>query len=553
MKFKNLLLFLFILLISSTLVKAQLNLTELGKHTFNDRLTEVLSYVDDAGQEYAIVGLENGVAILEVTNPKSIQQLIDYPLGNSLYRDIQVYNDHAYIADESGTGLSILDLRDLPNTAPLYLWKGDGTTTFTNGHNIIIQDDGTAFVLGARPLADGALVLDLNNDPLQPEILGQYGDFYIDNAFIRNDTLYAAQIFEGTFSILDFREPNNPQLLAIQPTPAGKTHSCWLDDSGDYLFVIDEFPSGSLTAFDIQNFGDIQELGSYRSNRSENSMIHQLALIDNTLVIAHYTDGVSLVDVSYPEVLVEVGYFDTTPLEGSGLRGCWGIDPFLPSGNILVADKEEGLFILCPNYIQAAYLEGNITDASTGSPLFNVNVQLRDERGNTTSNLFGTYATGVEAAGSYDISFVRSGYCTITQENVQLQAGEVLQLDIAMQVDDGSCTSDTIVSTSEPVDTLTKCDFIFTTINENDFLTTSINISPNPTNGIFYVTLDENTPHQNEPYLIHIYDINGRLLMQKQAQTSTATLELPNATPTGIYLVEILTKQGSWTKKLVFE
>jgi hypothetical protein len=80
---------------------------------------------------------------------------------------------------------------------------------------------------------------------------------------------------------------------------------------------------------------------------------------------------VNIVDVTRPENMVETGKYDTYP-QGSGgsFDGCWGVYPFLPSGNLVVSNITPGeLWILTPSYQRACYLEGKITDASTGAPI----------------------------------------------------------------------------------------------------------------------------------------------------------------------------------------
>jgi len=65
--------------------------------------------------------------------------------------------------------------------------------------------------------------------------------------------------------------------------------------------------------------------------------------------VSHYRRGVVVFDASQPSQLVEVGHFDNylTPAANSaGTDGAWGVYPFLPSGNLLVSDIENGLFVL---------------------------------------------------------------------------------------------------------------------------------------------------------------------------------------------------------------
>jgi hypothetical protein len=50
---------------------------------------------------------------------------------------------------------------------------------------------------------------------------------------------------------------------------------------------------------------------------------------------------------SNPNQVYEEAYYDTSPLQAAYLtyQGCWGIYPFLPSGQILGSDMQEGLFV----------------------------------------------------------------------------------------------------------------------------------------------------------------------------------------------------------------
>ena len=65
--------------------------------------------------------------------------------------------------------------------------------------------------------------------------------------------------------------------------------------------------------------------------------------------VSHYRRGVVVYDAANPNQLVEVAHFDNyvTPSTNiAGTDGAWGVYPFLPSGNLLVSDIENGLFVL---------------------------------------------------------------------------------------------------------------------------------------------------------------------------------------------------------------
>jgi hypothetical protein len=93
-------------------------------------------------------------------------------------------------------------------------------------------------------------------------------------------------------------------------------------------------------------------------------------------VTSYYTSGLQIVDASRPDILVETAYYDTSPLTGDGFDGAWGAYPYLPSGNILVTDRQEGLFILGTDYPRASYFTAFVKDSVTGAPLVNAGITM---------------------------------------------------------------------------------------------------------------------------------------------------------------------------------
>ena len=56
------------------------------------------------GKEYALMGLGNGTAFVDITDPVNPIYLGKLPThtDSSTWRDIKVYNDHAFIVSEAG-------------------------------------------------------------------------------------------------------------------------------------------------------------------------------------------------------------------------------------------------------------------------------------------------------------------------------------------------------------------------------------------------------------------------------------------------------------------
>ena len=65
--------------------------------------------------------------------------------------------------------------------------------------------------------------------------------------------------------------------------------------------------------------------------------------------MSYYHDGVYVYNMNDPKNPEVIAWYDTYPQNGeqySGFEGCWGIYPYLPSGNLLAFDMTNGLFVL---------------------------------------------------------------------------------------------------------------------------------------------------------------------------------------------------------------
>ena len=195
----------------------------------------------------------------------------------------------------------------------------------------------------------------------------------------------------------------------------------------------DETGDANIDAYDVSNLGDIQEIDRFQSSPGQNVVPHNVFVIGNFLTISYYRDGAVIADATYPNKIIEVGNYDTSPnFSGNGFNGCWGVYPYLPSGNLLATDIEEGLYVLTPNYQAACFLQGIVTDGNTGATIANATITVNENSSaNTTSEFGGSYLTGVAAAGTYTITVEKVGYFTQTI-TVDLTNGITETLNIAL-------------------------------------------------------------------------------------------------------------------------
>lgn len=422
--------------ISNFQISAQFNTTLLSNIDYEQTVNDVWGYVAD-GHEYALLGTRTGTAIIDVTDPATPNELFFVPGPSSLWRDMKVWGHYAYVTNETDSGLHIFDLQYLPDSIIVTNWMGGvfqgATLNLESAHNIFIDENGIGYVLGSNIGVGGALMIDLNSDPLNPPIVGLYNEEYCHDVFVRGDTLWTAEIYEGQFAVVDITDKAMPVIMATHPTPFAFTHNCWLSEDGNTFITTDEKSNAPIGIFDVSDISDIKELAEYRSNPGSGVIPHNTFFYNNFIVTSYYRDGARITDATFPNAPIEVGYYDTSPLAGDNFNGCWGVYPYLPSGILLASDMEEGLFVIQPEYTQACYLQGTITNAQTGLPLLGVQIVFNGmPETQTQTGLNGTFQTGVANNGVYSVTLSLYGYETQVIE-VEMQNGIITPLSIAME------------------------------------------------------------------------------------------------------------------------
>ena len=425
--------FCLLLILFSATVSAQNNIDSLSHIDYqalhNANLNDVWGYVDELGNEYAIVGTSKGTSVVDVTDPSNPFEVFWIAGSESIWRDPSVHGDYAYITTEASDGLLIIDLSPLPlsTVLPTTLYTGPAGSPWQSAHTCFVDENGFAYIFGANRGNGGAIILDIQTDPMNPIEVGDFDTWYVHDGFVRNDTMYLAHISDGFFSLVDVTVKASPILLGTKTTPNNFTHNIWPSDNGQFVFTTDEISGAFIAAYDISDPLNIVEVDRIQNSPGQGVLPHNTHVLYNYLVTSYYADGIVIHDITHPNNIVKVGSYDTYPTQTTGFDGCWGVYPFFSSGTILAADITEGLFILKPTYIQASYLEGTVTDASTLAPLNNVNVQIVSNDQIDHSNKLGAYATGILGVGNYSVTYSKVGYFPQTVSVVLSQAVITIQ------------------------------------------------------------------------------------------------------------------------------
>ena len=240
-------------------LRSLMSKTELGGG--DTYLNDIWGWTDlTTGTEVAIVGRENGTSFVDISDPADPQLMGFLPSSNGGvgdWRDIKVYQDHAYIvADGAGNnthGLQIFDLRTLSGITPGSTLSETATHTgFGNAHNIAINEDsGFAYVVGANQCSGGLYMLDIST-PANPQFAGCFSeDGYTHDAqcvvYQGPDTRFFGQEIcvaynEDTLTVVDVTTKSNPVMLSRTPYPGAQyTHQGWfVSDNHTYIVMNDE-------------------------------------------------------------------------------------------------------------------------------------------------------------------------------------------------------------------------------------------------------------------------------------------------------------------------
>ncbi|MEL7376357.1 MAG: choice-of-anchor B family protein, partial [Bacteroidota bacterium] len=446
---RHLLLFLCLSILSQ--VQAQLNAVLRDQLDYDSGVNDVWGYVAPDGTEYAIVGLVDGVSFVSLADPDNIVEVAAIPGQTTVWRDMKTFGEYAYIvADQATEGLTIVDLSDLQNGNVTWThnnYELPNGNTLLDAHNIYVDTDKGYAILAGSNAATGVIYFDIASVPGEATFLTTVGNRYAHDTYMNNGFLYNSEINNGSLSIWDVNDIFNPVQLSSTISPFAFTHNAWSTANNNLVFTTDERADAPVAAYDISDPTNPVLLDEYRPLYSigTGTIPHNTHVLDSFIITSYYTDGVTVVDASKPDNLIEVANWDTWSGGPGGFNGCWGAYPFLPSGLILASDRSSGLFVVDVEMQRAARLEGNITDAISGLPINGVDVSIQATQENEgMTNAMGDYRTGLANGGTYQVTYSHPDYEPLTLE-AQLINGECVIVDTSLQILNGFSVTANVV------------------------------------------------------------------------------------------------------------
>src|ERR1044072_2685641 len=347
-------------------------------------------------KEYALIGLSNGVAFVDVTNPTAPVYLGNLPShgddGGRPWRSVKGYRNHLFVVSEiTNHGMQVFDLTQLRNVTspPATFAETAHYNNVSRTHTIAIDEEtGYAYLAGSRPTAGrtpgvdtcndlttngsgqtigrGLHVVDIRN-PAAPVFAGCVDDdgythetqcvIYRgpDAQYQGREVCFSSN--EDTLTIVDVTNKSAPhQISRTGYAGRGYTHQGWLTGDQARFLLDDELDEQNFTLPKNRTFvWNVSDLDAPFVQSifqgSTQSIDHNLYVRSLHAFESNYRSGLRVIDVrnAASANLSEVAFFDVYPVDDAALfNGTWANSPFFASGTVIASGIEQGLFVLRP-------------------------------------------------------------------------------------------------------------------------------------------------------------------------------------------------------------
>jgi len=347
-------------------------------------------YVSPSGREYALMGLANQIAFVEITNPAAPVIRGSIAHTNSLWADVKSHGAYAYVCNEAGGGIQIINMTNID--AGVVTLVGTITGSGATNHTLAVDNaSGFLYACGSN-LNSGSLIAYNLANPAAPVEAGRWttaqGGVYIHEAQVMTYTTgpYAGKQIAFTFcggdglKIVDVTNKSAMSLMATNLYPSlNYCHQGWLNDDKTLLYVNDEIdgpaegvPYDLTRVFNVTNLTTPTLVGTFSAG-VPGAIDHNLYVRGRYIYQSNYTSGLRILDLqTNPLAPTEVAWIDTYPSNNNPTYdGTWNNWPFYPSGTIIISDIQEGLFVVRANldYLTISYATTPPTVVTPNTPV----------------------------------------------------------------------------------------------------------------------------------------------------------------------------------------
>ena len=394
-------------------------------------------------KEYALMGCSTHTAFVDITVPSApiyLGRLNSHNNVSSIWRELKVYNNYAFIVSEAaGHGMQIFDLTLLRTvTSPQTFTETARYGGFGSCHTVTINEaTGYAYCNGTSSFSGGPHVVNIQN-PLNPVFsFGYSNEDYTHDAqvVIYNgpDTQHQGkELFFGANEtkvvIIDVTDKTNPIFLStFVYNNTGYTHQGWLTPDQKFWILSDEideinfgFNSRSII-IDMTDLDNPVLKGEYSGPTA--AIDHNGYCKGNEFYLANYTAGLRILNTSAintTNTMTEIASFDTYPENNNAqFDGAWNNYPYFPSGSIIISDINRGLFIVRKNaaLINEEFISSNYTlYPNPANSFFKIDATIIIEKIIVYDTL-GKIIKTFQSSENYDVSDLEKGLYFVRVNN----------------------------------------------------------------------------------------------------------------------------------------
>lgn len=281
-------------------------------------------------------------------------------------QDIKVADGIAYVSHEGITHPNSVTIVDVSDPTRPRMLSAIPRTEVAGAHNLWV--DRSRLYIAAPSGTRGIHAYDVSTPPA-PRALGTLlsTNGTAHDIHVRDGIVYGSYlgIREGEFSELVVATDADAGLmpLAFHTYQGAFTHSSWLTENGQFLYVADEIINAPIRIYDVSNPAAPLLAATYQPRVG--TIPHQLAIVDGERAyLAHYKHGVEVIDITDPLAPELIGFYDTFAGEQSDpgsapnllslahekdeqsiYDGAWGVH-WTADGRFVVSDMAGGLFVL---------------------------------------------------------------------------------------------------------------------------------------------------------------------------------------------------------------
>lgn len=293
-------------------------------------------WVAPDGSQYAIMAHKGAVSFVSID---LLQVVATVPTATCIWQDMKTMGNYCYAVTECGSGLRVIDMQYLPDSAHLvgiFPISGDGNMS---SHNLFIDTiAGYLYTEGRSVLNESVHIFDLSN-PENPVYVNSFGfSSGIHDLYVMNDTAYLAEGYADYFSIWDMADKMSPVVIARSSIfDAGYVHNIWPTEDGKHVVTTEETFGKYIKIWNIEDFDNIRLMGEYLSN---GGMPHNAHIKGDFIYLSHYAEGLRVIDISIPHCPREAAVYNVPGNDD------WGIFPYTNDSLVYGSSMDGRLFIL---------------------------------------------------------------------------------------------------------------------------------------------------------------------------------------------------------------